>query len=141
MSELVVDDIVVAFDGRTVLDGAELTVAAGEIVGLLGPSGSGKSTLLRVIAGLVTPDSGTVRIGGADVTECRHIAAASGWSSRTSSCSSISTSPATSSSVCACAVMPRRRASGASPSCSASSVSPGSSGGTSGSSAEARRSG
>ena len=59
----------VAFDGHPVLDGATLTVAAGEIVALLGPSGSGKSTLLRVIAGLVTPDRGTVRIGGADVTD------------------------------------------------------------------------
>jgi thiamine transport system ATP-binding protein len=68
VSELVVDEIVVAFDGRTVLDRAQLAVAAGEIVALLGPSGSGKSTLLRVISGLVTPDNGSVRIGGADVT-------------------------------------------------------------------------
>ena len=69
MSELVVDDVVVAFDGHTVLDGAALTITAGEIVALLGPSGSGKSTLLRVIAGLVTPNRGTVRIGGADVSD------------------------------------------------------------------------
>ena len=69
MSELVVDDVVVAFDGHTVLDGAALTITAGEIVALLGPSGSGKSTLLRVIAGLVAPGRGTVRIGGVDVTD------------------------------------------------------------------------
>jgi thiamine transport system ATP-binding protein len=68
VSELVVDEIVVAFDGRTVLNRAQLAIAAGEIVALLGPSGSGKSTLLRVISGLVTPDNGSVRIGGADVT-------------------------------------------------------------------------
>ena len=42
---------------------------SGEIVGLLGPSGSGKSTLLRVIAGLVIPDRGMVRIDGVDVTD------------------------------------------------------------------------
>ena len=68
MSELVVSEVVVTFGERTVLDGASLTVGAGEIVALLGPSGSGKSTLLRVIAGIVTPDRGTVHIGGSDVT-------------------------------------------------------------------------
>ena len=68
MSELVVSEMVVTFGERTVLDGACLTVGAGEIVALLGPSGSGKSTLLRVIAGIVTPDRGTVHIGGSDVT-------------------------------------------------------------------------
>ena len=65
---LVVDDLHVSFDGTVVLDGADLTVAAGEIVALLGPSGSGKSTLLRVIAGIVAPDSGSVYIDGEDVT-------------------------------------------------------------------------
>jgi thiamine transport system ATP-binding protein len=57
---LAVDDVVVRFDGRTVLDGVSLTVATGEIVALLGPSGAGKSTLLRVIAGLHVPDAGHV---------------------------------------------------------------------------------
>src|SRR3954454_5249179 len=57
---LTVEDVVVRFDGRTVLDAVSLHVATGEIVGLLGPSGSGKSTLLRVIAGLHLPDSGRV---------------------------------------------------------------------------------
>jgi thiamine transport system ATP-binding protein len=68
-AELVVDDVHVAFDGHTVLDGAELTVDPGEIVGLLGPSGSGKSTLLRVVAGLIVPDRGRVCIGGVDATD------------------------------------------------------------------------
>lgn len=68
VSELAVHDVVVAFDERTVLDGASLTVAAGEVVALLGPSGSGKSTMLRIIAGIISPDVGTVHIGGVDVT-------------------------------------------------------------------------
>ena len=40
------------------LDGVDLSVAAGEIVGLMGPNGAGKSTLLRILAGLVTPTDG-----------------------------------------------------------------------------------
>ena len=43
-----------------VLDGIELEVAQGQIVGLLGRTGSGKSTLLRLIAGLAQPSDGTV---------------------------------------------------------------------------------
>ena len=48
-----------------VLDGVELTLAEGEIVGLLGRSGSGKSTLLRLIAGLARPTAGTIGYLGA----------------------------------------------------------------------------
>src|SRR5690625_1124618 len=50
--------------GEAVLSGADLRVADGEIVGLLGASGAGKSTLLRVIAGLQPPSSGTVVVAG-----------------------------------------------------------------------------
>src|SRR6516165_4955224 len=64
---LQVERVVVRFDGRAVLDGVSLTVATGEIVGLLGPSGCGKSTLLRVIAGLHVPDAGRVLWDGDDL--------------------------------------------------------------------------
>ena len=47
-----------------VLDGVELTLNDGEIVGLLGRSGSGKSTLLRLIAGLARPQGGTLTYMG-----------------------------------------------------------------------------
>lgn len=49
----------------TVLEQVDLTLNAGEIVGLLGRSGSGKSTLLRAIAGLIRPTSGRIEFGGA----------------------------------------------------------------------------
>lgn len=62
-------DITVRFGERTVLDRVTLQVGTGEVVALLGPSGVGKSTLLRVIAGLLTPDGGTVSLDGRDVTQ------------------------------------------------------------------------
>jgi sulfate transport system ATP-binding protein len=53
------------------LDDVSVTVASGALTALLGPSGSGKSTLLRVIAGLETPDSGSVIISGKEATQLR----------------------------------------------------------------------
>ena len=49
------------------LRGVDLDVAPGEAVALLGPSGSGKSTLLTILAGLIRPSAGTVRVAGHDV--------------------------------------------------------------------------
>src|SRR5690606_5908158 len=47
-----------AWSGRPVLNGLDLTVAAGEVVAVLGPSGAGKTTLLLIVAGLEVPDEG-----------------------------------------------------------------------------------
>lgn len=64
---LEVRDLVVVLDGKTILDGVDLRVADGEVVGILGPSGSGKSTLLRAIAGLVEVASGDILWDGRSV--------------------------------------------------------------------------
>ncbi len=55
-------------DGPPALSNVSLEVGDGEFLVLVGPSGCGKSTLLRILAGLTEPTSGTVRIGGRDVT-------------------------------------------------------------------------
>jgi phospholipid/cholesterol/gamma-HCH transport system ATP-binding protein len=56
-----------AYGGRTVLDGIDLTVAAGESLVIIGPSGTGKSVLLKHLIGLVHPDAGKVFVDGQDL--------------------------------------------------------------------------
>jgi sulfate transport system ATP-binding protein len=63
-----VASIVMRFGSFSALDDVSLTFPSGQLVALLGPSGCGKTTLLRVIAGLETPDSGSVRFHGEDAS-------------------------------------------------------------------------
>ena len=63
-TEVEVGGVYKSFGETPVLTGVDLTVPAGSVVALLGPSGCGKTTLLRTIAGLETPDAGTISAGG-----------------------------------------------------------------------------
>ncbi|MEY9989460.1 iron complex transport system ATP-binding protein [Streptomyces sp. V4I8] len=76
-----IEDLRVAYAGRTVVSGAHLIAAEGEITGLVGPNGSGKSTLLRTVYRHLKPVSGRVLLSGTDlrrltpVEAARHVAA------------------------------------------------------------------
>ncbi len=61
---VVVKDVWKSFNGVTVLAGVNITADWGEVVGVVGPNGCGKTTLLRIIAGLLKPDRGLVRVRG-----------------------------------------------------------------------------
>jgi len=61
---LELERVTIALGGRTILADTDLTVGAGEFVGVLGPNGAGKTTLLRAILGLVPLAHGTIRIAG-----------------------------------------------------------------------------
>lgn len=57
------------FKGRKVVDGVDISVRTGEVVGLLGPNGAGKSTTFYMMVGRIIPDEGKVFIGAENVTE------------------------------------------------------------------------
>lgn len=63
MTGLAATNISVSLGAQQVLRGASIEANPGELVGLLGPNGSGKTTLLKCLAGLITPDGGTRKIG------------------------------------------------------------------------------
>jgi branched-chain amino acid transport system ATP-binding protein len=65
---LIAQDIRVHFVGVRAIDGVDLRVERGEILGLIGPNGAGKTTLLNVVAGAQEPKTGTVHLDGRDVT-------------------------------------------------------------------------
>jgi multiple sugar transport system ATP-binding protein len=70
MAEIRLESVTKSFEGGvTAVDDVSLTIADGEFLALVGPSGCGKSSLLRAIAGLEEVTSGSISIGGRDVTD------------------------------------------------------------------------
>jgi putative ABC transport system ATP-binding protein len=68
-SLLSAENLCKAYGPTPALDGARFAIEPGEVVAVMGPSGSGKSTLLHCLAGIVTPDSGTITYDGRLLSE------------------------------------------------------------------------
>jgi branched-chain amino acid transport system ATP-binding protein len=63
-----IDNVAIRFGGIQAVDGVSFAVKAGDFVGLIGPNGAGKTTLIRIVAGMLRPDRGRVKLAGSDVT-------------------------------------------------------------------------
>ncbi len=57
-----------SFRGRKVVDGVDIHLESGEVVGLLGPNGAGKTTSFYMVVGLTRPDKGSISLGSEDIT-------------------------------------------------------------------------
>lgn len=68
MGKLLAAELVKSYNGRRVVDGVDLAVGRGEVVGLLGPNGAGKTTTFYMIVGLVKPDRGSVILNDEDIS-------------------------------------------------------------------------
>lgn len=68
MDRLQADRLVKGYNGRPVVDGVEIGVKRGEIVGLLGPNGAGKTTTFAMMVGYVRPDGGRILLDEQDIT-------------------------------------------------------------------------
>jgi branched-chain amino acid transport system ATP-binding protein len=66
---LVVRDVHKAFGGVQAINGIDLTLEEGTILGIIGPNGAGKTTLFDIISGFITPDHGVIELFGEDITQ------------------------------------------------------------------------
>ncbi len=69
MQQLQTERLVKGYNGRPVVDGVDIRIGRGEIVGLLGPNGAGKTTTFAMIVGYVRPDGGRILLDGQDITD------------------------------------------------------------------------
>ncbi len=68
---IVADSLVKVYGTKAVVDGVDLNISGGEVVGLLGPNGAGKTTTFYMVVGLVPATRGRVLLNGADITSLR----------------------------------------------------------------------
>ena len=68
-NHLQTERVIKVYNGRPVVDGVDIRVARGEIVGLLGPNGAGKTTTFAMTVGYVKPDGGRITLDGRNITE------------------------------------------------------------------------
>ncbi len=68
MSQLACQQLKKSYHGRNVVDGVDISIASGEIVGLLGPNGAGKTTTFAMTVGYVKPEAGRILLDGKDIT-------------------------------------------------------------------------
>ena len=76
MAEVIIKNIVKTFTNTSVLalNNVSLTIASGELFGLIGPDGAGKTTLFRILATLLIPDSGLAEVAGFDtIKDYQHL--------------------------------------------------------------------
>ena len=66
-------NLIKTYDNINVVNGVNIKVEKGEVVGLLGPNGAGKTTTFYMIVGLEKPNCGMINISGEDVTGCQFI--------------------------------------------------------------------
>ena len=69
MQLLQTEQVVKGYGGRPVVDGVDIRVGRGEIVGLLGPNGAGKTTTFAMMVGYVRPDGGRILLDGREITD------------------------------------------------------------------------
>lgn len=73
IASVAISEVSKSFGAASVLEGISFSIAKGEFVSVIGPSGCGKTTLLRILAGLESVSSGTIRLRGQSIQEARAI--------------------------------------------------------------------
>ena len=69
LNDIEVTSITKRFEDTVAVDNVSMNVARGELFGLLGPNGAGKSTLTKMLCGMISPTSGTIKVGGYDIQD------------------------------------------------------------------------
>jgi ABC-2 type transport system ATP-binding protein len=69
LNDVEINSVTKHFEGTVAVDNVSMNVARGEVFGLLGPNGAGKSTLTKMLSGMISPTSSTIKVGGHDIQD------------------------------------------------------------------------